>query len=175
MTVVNPACSPAGPIVARAALLLACLAVLAAVAAAAPLAAAGWPYAELLRWPFSLACHQLPERSFHWLGSPLAVCQRCTGLYLGFALGLAAWPHLPASVRRVATRPAWLATCLALLALDWALPNSSASRFATGLLGAFPIGLLAHSALPHFTNKTNPSKTDSGRRPAWTQPSSVQR
>ena len=174
MMVVNSACSPAGQIVARAALLLACLAVLAAVAAAAPLAAAGWPYAELLRWPFSLACHQLPERSFHWLGSPLAVCQRCAGLYLGFALGVAAWPHLPAGVRRLATRPAWLATCLALLALDWALPNSTASRFATGLLAAFPIGLLAHSVLPRF-NKRNPSKTEPRRRPAWTQPSSSQR
>ena len=174
MTVVAPACSPAGQIVARAAPLLACLAVLATVAAAAPLAAAGWPYAELLRWPFSLVCHQEPDRSFHWLGWPLAVCHRCAGLYLGFALGVAAWPHLPAGVRRMATRPAWLATCLALLALDWALPNSAASRFATGLLAALPVGLLAHSALPHF-NKTNPSKTDSKRRPAWTQPSSAQR
>lgn len=175
MTVVNPARSLTGQIVARAALLLACLAVLATVAAAAPLAAAGWPYAELLRWPFSLACHQLPERSFHWFGSPLAVCQRCTGLYLGFALGVVAWPHLPAGVRRLATRPAWLGTCLALLALDWALPNSAASRFATGLLAALPIGLLAHSALPEFTSKTDPSKTDLERRPAWTPPSSAQR
>ena len=175
MTVVAPACSPTGQIVARAAPLLACLAVLATVAAAAPLAAAGWPYAELLRWPFSLACHQLPERSFHWLGSPLAVCQRCTGLYVGFALGVAACPHLPAGVGRMATRPAWLATCLALLALDWALPNSAGSRFATGLLAAFPVGLLAHSALPGFTNKTDASKTNPRRRPAWTQPSSAQR
>ena len=144
--------------VARVTLLLACLAGLAAAAAAAPLAAAGWPYAELLRWPFSLVCHQLPERSFHWLGWPLAVCHRCAGLYLGFALGVAAWPHLPAGARRLATRPAWLGTCLALLALDWALPNSAASRLATGLVAAFPMGLLAHSALPAAV-RAPPSQT----------------
>src|SRR5512144_352505 len=30
-----------------------------------------------------VVCHQLPERSFHWHGAQLAVCARCTGLYLG--------------------------------------------------------------------------------------------
>lgn len=28
-------------------------------------------------------CHQLPARSFHWHGAQLAVCARCTGIYLG--------------------------------------------------------------------------------------------
>ena len=34
-------------------------------------------------------CHQRPERSFHLDGRPLAVCARCTGLYLAAPLGLA--------------------------------------------------------------------------------------
>jgi uncharacterized membrane protein len=31
----------------------------------------------------ALICHQRPERSFHWDGVQLAVCARCTGIYLG--------------------------------------------------------------------------------------------
>src|SRR5678816_3926889 len=29
-----------------------------------------------------VVCHQRPERSFHWHGAQLAVCARCTGIYL---------------------------------------------------------------------------------------------
>ena len=39
----------------------------------------------------SLICHQLPERSFHLFGVQLPVCARCTGLYVGGALGLSGW------------------------------------------------------------------------------------
>ena len=130
------------------ALLLAALAGVALAAAAAPLAAAGWPSAGVLKWLFHAVCHQLPERSFHWLGWPLAVCHRCLGLYLGFALGLALWPALPKALRRLAVRPLCLASCAALLVVDWALPNTAASRFGTGLLAAFPVALLALMALP---------------------------
>lgn len=129
-------------------LLLACAAWLSLVAAVAPLAAMEWPYAGLLRWFWSGVCHQSPERSFHWFGAPLAVCHRCAGLYLGFALGVVLWPHLPPAWRAMAQRPAWLAACLALPLIDWSLPNSPASRFGTGLIAAFPVGLLALLALP---------------------------
>ena len=40
-----------------------------------------------LRAIFSLVCHQNPARSFHVAGLPLAVCARCTGIYLGFLAG----------------------------------------------------------------------------------------
>jgi uncharacterized membrane protein len=33
-------------------------------------------------------CHQRPERSFHWDGAQLAVCARCTGIYLGACAAL---------------------------------------------------------------------------------------
>jgi uncharacterized membrane protein len=39
----------------------------------------------------SVVCHQLPERSFHLAGAQLPVCARCTGLYVGAALGLVWW------------------------------------------------------------------------------------
>jgi len=37
---------------------------------------------------FGLVCHQDPARSFTIAGTVLPFCQRCTGLYLGLAIGL---------------------------------------------------------------------------------------
>jgi uncharacterized membrane protein len=39
----------------------------------------------------SFVCHQIPERSFHVAGSQLPVCARCTGLYVGGAVGVVVW------------------------------------------------------------------------------------
>jgi uncharacterized membrane protein len=39
----------------------------------------------------SIVCHQIPERSFHISGIQLPVCARCTGLYIGGAVGLLLW------------------------------------------------------------------------------------
>ena len=41
---------------------------------------------------FSRICHQAPDRSFCLLGQPLAVCSRCTGIYVGFLLGVIVYP-----------------------------------------------------------------------------------
>lgn len=37
---------------------------------------------------FSAICHQLPARSWHIHGEPLAACIRCTAIYVGFLAGL---------------------------------------------------------------------------------------
>jgi uncharacterized membrane protein len=37
---------------------------------------------------FEFLCHQIPERSFCWFGVHLPVCTRCTGILLGFVIGL---------------------------------------------------------------------------------------
>ncbi len=34
------------------------------------------------------ACHRRPDRSFFWKGRPFPVCARCTGLYVGYGIGL---------------------------------------------------------------------------------------
>jgi len=41
---------------------------------------------------FSPICHQIPKRSFHLFGRPMAVCARCFGIYLGFLAGLCVYP-----------------------------------------------------------------------------------
>lgn len=62
------------------------------------------PYLQSLRNPigsliyaiFSPFCHQSSSRCFQLWGHPLAVCGRCTGIYLGSLLGLVIYPLLGA-------------------------------------------------------------------------------
>ena len=86
---------------------------------------------------FSKVCHQMPDRSFFIAGFPLAICHRCSGMYLGFILGsLFRNPFLQQSpgVRRM-----YILASIIPLAVDVALPfagigtGSPISRFLTGL------------------------------------------
>jgi len=52
------------------------------------------PWARLAYFVYSPVCHQIMDRSFSCFGQPLAVCARCTGIYLGFLFGLALYPFL---------------------------------------------------------------------------------
>ena len=95
----------------------------------------------VLRHAFSAVCHQLPERSPHLAGGPVALCHRCSGIGLGLGAGLALAPLLgPARLVRAArsVQPAWLLAAAVPTALDWALgalgvwANTPASRGLTG-------------------------------------------
>lgn len=89
---------------------------------------------------FSFLCHQLPDRSFHLAGHQFAVCSRCTGLYVGFALTTLAYPLI--RPLRSTTTPAliWLILATVPLLIDFSLgyfniwANTHASRFITGAL-----------------------------------------
>jgi uncharacterized membrane protein len=93
-------------------------------------------------------CHQRPERSFHLAGAQLPVCARCTGLYLGAALGLLTWGLLARRLRGPWSRVSAL-TMLTLAGLP------TASTVATAWLGladpsnpwraalALPLGAIA--------------------------------
>ena len=89
---------------------------------------------------FSKVCHQQPERSFFIAGYPLAVCARCTGLYVGFTFTLILYP-LIVSLNRTFTPPRkWLILAAMPLAIDFSLnffgiwTNTHSSRLLTGLL-----------------------------------------
>jgi uncharacterized membrane protein len=108
--------------------------------------------APVLGWPFVYTaahrvCHQIPPRSFHIAGAPMAVCARCFGLYLG---GVAAGGvALVRTRRRPATearRARWLIAAAALptvitLFAEWILrwPVGNAARF----VAALPLGATA--------------------------------
>jgi uncharacterized membrane protein len=59
----------------------------------------------------SVVCHQIPERSFHLSGMQFPVCARCTGLYLGGAIGMALW--LASRERNLSSRTARIALLVA--------------------------------------------------------------
>ena len=92
---------------------------------------------------FSHVCHQAPERSFFIAGHPFAVCARCTGLYLGFAVAVITYPLTTSLKRTRAPERRWLFMAAVPLAIDFSVgflgiwDNTHSSRLLTGaLLGA---------------------------------------
>jgi uncharacterized membrane protein len=110
---------------------------------------------SLLYLCFSTICHQDAERSFMIAGAPWAVCQRCSGIYLGIFVTL----MLPARFYQrlssaIAIRRWWVLTASAPLVIDGTMSllgawdASAAARLGTGLLfGAMLTTLL----VPAFT------------------------
>jgi uncharacterized membrane protein len=116
------------------------LAVLGAVALAPVLRAEGWAAAQLVYLSFHAVCHQIPERSFHVGEFPLAVCARCTGLYVGAAAGVLLYPLARPLTRTDAPARGWLLAAAAPTTIDLLLgvtglwENTHRSRFLTALL-----------------------------------------
>jgi uncharacterized membrane protein len=137
----------AAPAAARAALALICAVGLGLVIAAPWAEHRGSWIAPFLYAIFDPVCHQIPERSFHLWHQPLAVCHRCTGLYLGFALGAALWPSFPRAAARLLARPRSIVLFSLPLVIDaLLLASTPASRFLTGVVAAAPVALLALAA-----------------------------
>ncbi len=105
------------------------------------------------------ACHRRPDRSFFWKGKQFPVCARCTGLYLGYAVG----------VVLALVMGAWVSYAAILLLVPLLLDSltqywqwrtsTNLLRFSTGLLGgigiisfvlslAYTLTLLLQSYLP---------------------------
>lgn len=112
--------------------------------------------AEALRTGFMWLCHQMPDRTLHLHGEPVALCHRCLGILAGFVAGLAAAPWAPGGARRLAaTRQQARALGLAALPLvaDWTLgavgwlANSPVSRSVTGALFGLVAGTLVGLSL----------------------------
>lgn len=82
---------------------------------------AGGRWGGAIRLLYAPVCHQLPERSLTVDGAPLAVCARCTGLYLGGVVGLAAAAAWLGPAGR-GPRPFWLGLALAPTVVDALLP-----------------------------------------------------
>ena len=116
------------------------LAVVSLIIAAPLLAAANNGWSIAIYHAFGFLCHQLPERSYFISGHKLAVCSRCSGIYLGATLTLLVYP-LVKSLRSV-DPPArkWLFAAAIPLFVDFFLTfvgiweNTHTTRFITGFI-----------------------------------------
>ncbi len=139
-------------------------AALAALAASPPVV--GGEAGVWIHHAFSVACHQIPERTPHLASGPIALCHRCSGILAGLVLGIAAAPLLSARVLGLVNRSRqgrWLLAALAPTAADWALgalglwSNTPVSRVATGLIFGMAAGvILAANLLRTQPNQTHP-------------------
>jgi uncharacterized membrane protein len=123
---------------------------------------------------FSAVCHQEPERSFYFLGHPMAVCSRCASIYAGFIIGLSLYPFAR-DLREDRFPPRWVLIGAAVPAvIDFTagfsglFANTFLSRGLTGILlgavAAFYIipGLVSASNgwLTAFATKGAKQKSD---------------
>ena len=91
---------------------------------------------------YSNVCHQRPDRSFFLAGEKLAVCSRCTGIYLSFALTLLLYLLKPAkrltpSVFFLLLSPMVLEKGLELTGFS----TNNLSRFISGLCFGIMLGM----------------------------------
>lgn len=98
---------------------------------------------------FSAVCHQLPARSWHVHGEPLAACIRCTSIYFGFLAGLLTLSKPNAR---------WLKIALAITAAQWLLSvtlfDSEVLRVLSGIiLGASAAPIVRRGMEEMFTRK----------------------
>lgn len=120
-----------------------------------------------VRHAYSAVCHQIPSRSPHIDGVPLALCHRCTGVAVGLVAGLLVAPALGGRAQRAITEGAqgrWLLAAVVPTALDWLVgavgvwANTPVSRTLTG--GAFGVvagAILAANLLAPPRRRASPS------------------
>jgi uncharacterized membrane protein len=128
---------------------------------------------------FSKICHQRPERSFYLVGYPLAVCSRCTGLYVGFALALVTYPLVRSLRTTTAPDRKWLFLAAAPLGIDVTLnffgiwENTHSSRFLTGLLLGAVAAFYVMPGVSELALRVFRSGSSSPQLPNLTLPSSA--
>src|SRR5712691_3986156 len=116
------------------------------------------------RWRllFSLLCHGIERRCLTMFGTPMPICARCTGIYIGLLMGVLAFTLFPLIEERL-TRTAMYAAALpmAIDGLTQALglrESTNPLRLATGFAAAFAFGMWALAAIEQqATDVINPS------------------
>ena len=109
------------------------------------------PLANTLYKSFSPICHQYDSRSLHLAGYKLAVCSRCTAIYLGFLVGVIVSRFL--SRRRIDRTLLWWIIAVVPMLVDVVLDIIAihASNVPTRLLTGGVFGIVAALVLtPYF-------------------------
>ncbi|HLG18111.1 MAG TPA: DUF2085 domain-containing protein [Blastocatellia bacterium] len=96
--------------------------------------------AALFHFMYGRVCHQNADRSFHIAGHPLAVCARCSAIYIGYLIGLIAYPIVRPLGDTDLPRRRWLIAALVPVGVDTVggylgiFENTLASRALTGFV-----------------------------------------
>ena len=108
------------------------------------LEARGATAATPFRLVYAPLCHQIDSRSLQYESHAVAVCARCSGLYLGGLAGLLLAAGFVVGRGR-APRPLWFAVAVAPTLIDALLPRVGWVGLPNGprLLSALPAGLMA--------------------------------
>ena len=104
---------------------------------------AGWTRLwVVLDLPFHFVCHRVPERVLSVLGTPMPLCSRCAGIWMGLSVAASlAWPDIPVRTLRIVVPVAAALLLLDVVTQDLGLhPVWHATRLATGLLLSVPMG-----------------------------------
>ena len=136
---------------------------------AAPLLEAGGHAAgSWLRWTYAPLCHQLARRSLELAGHPLAVCARCTGLYLGGLLGLLWAVGSGWGVRVPAPRRAWLVAAALPTALDFLIKElGNVPRLGVALPAGIALGAFLGVGLNDLGRMMRPDRPSQEERKRW--------
>lgn len=118
---------------------------------------------------FAGVCHQLPDRSPHIHGIPLAVCHRCFGIYVGLLSAAPLFPLLAGLLHsRQKQAPVVLVASLVPIGIDWLLDafhvvkNVPLSRAVTGWIFGLVAGYYLLRAIDDLVHPATDQST-SGR------------
>jgi uncharacterized membrane protein len=117
--------------------------------------------AFLVRKIFSYICHQKTERSFFIWNAPLAVCARCSGIYIGLLIGSLFYPLIRSyqdtnSPPRIYLIIAFLPTTLDFsLGMLHILENTHFSRALTGLIAGIGLAFYLIPAIVNLFEELN--------------------
>lgn len=95
---------------------------------------------SLLYACYEPVCHQIDGRSFHLEGEKLAVCARCTSIYVGFFFALMIYPFFRKLSEQSVPSRMWILLAVVPMALDVTL-NFFGLHASTLLTRAFSGGL----------------------------------
>lgn len=103
------------------------------------------------RWLFRFICHGRVERSLQLFGVPMPICARCTAIYVGLLIGLAAyWLVRFVSEKKMRVIAFVAVTPLAidgLTQLTGFRESTNELRIVTGLIAGIAFGLWILSAV----------------------------
>ena len=132
------------------------------------LEAGGYALGSWLRWAYAPLCHQLAGRSVELASEPLAVCARCTGLYLGGLLGLVLAVRAQWGVCVPAPRRAWLVVAVLPTAIDFAVKGlGNGLRLGVALPAGVALGVFLGIGLNDLGRMMRPERPTVEERKRW--------